>query len=244
MDRSGSRAVSIVLLVDDQEQHFLAAMARAFRRLVPHVYTALDGARGLEIAVEVRPELVIVDEVMPGMSGIETIEKLKRLLPDAFAILHGGNLCDETRRRAAQAGADACVDKPASAVELLACVYRSASDDLDAITRAHVERALHEANGNITEAARRLGLSRRGLQKKLRKWGLHVPGGGGGVAGREGRAPGSRDHQPPPLAMSEVHRGSPSTRGGPGRGRRAGDARCAARPVDPAEQPVDRHAAA
>jgi two-component system response regulator RegA len=168
MARGAGRKVTTVLLVDDEDELFLRPLARSFRRLVPNVHTALDGKRALELAQKVRPDLVVIDERMPGMSGIETIAKLRTQLPDAFVILHSCLDDEDLRDAADRAGADDFVEKPASAAELLALAESQGT--LAKITRSAVERTLRECEGNKTRAARRLGLSRRGLQKMLSKF--------------------------------------------------------------------------
>jgi CheY-like chemotaxis protein len=65
-----------ILLVEDDPD--VAAIASYMLEHVGHHVTlANDGRRGLEIALQERPEVVITDFMMPGMSGLELITRLR-----------------------------------------------------------------------------------------------------------------------------------------------------------------------
>lgn len=46
------------------------------------------GAEAIEVAREYKPDLIILDLVMPGMNGVETAPRLKELLPETPIILY------------------------------------------------------------------------------------------------------------------------------------------------------------
>lgn len=48
-------------------------------------------------------------------------------------------------------------------------------DDLEQAVRRHVERVVADCRGNLSEAARRLGIYRSSLQRKLRRWSAPEP---------------------------------------------------------------------
>ncbi len=84
--------------------------------------TAPDGARALELAVSYRPDLILLDIMMPGLNGYETCERL-RLLPEARGckiILVSAKAMTEERLRGYESGADDYVTKPFDPLELLA----------------------------------------------------------------------------------------------------------------------------
>ena len=67
-----------ILLVDD-EPDILDFISYNLRKEGYSVHTALDGFEALSVAEKVRPQLVILDVMMPGMDGIETCERLKQM---------------------------------------------------------------------------------------------------------------------------------------------------------------------
>lgn len=78
-----------VLIVDDEEA-LLRSLERAVRLLGHEVRTAAGGVDACALAAERCPDLAIVDLVMPGIDGIETIARLHRLCPSCrFVILTG-----------------------------------------------------------------------------------------------------------------------------------------------------------
>jgi two-component system, NarL family, invasion response regulator UvrY len=77
-----------VLTVDDQ-----AVFRRVARKLVAatpgfqQVGEAGSGERGLELADELQPDVVLVNVRMPGMDGVETARRLTRAHPDSVVVL-------------------------------------------------------------------------------------------------------------------------------------------------------------
>ena len=66
---------------------------------------AADGASALEAAVELSPDVVLVDLVMPGVDGIEAIRGLRERVPGARAIVLSSFIDDEKLLPAVRAGA-------------------------------------------------------------------------------------------------------------------------------------------
>lgn len=77
-----------VLYVDDEENNLLAFKA-AFRREF-HVITAISGAEALEKLKEHEIQVIITDQRMPGMSGVEFLQKVIPDYPDPIRILLTG----------------------------------------------------------------------------------------------------------------------------------------------------------
>jgi len=77
-----------VLYIDDEDNNlssFKAALRREFK-----VYTALDAEEGLELARTKEFEVVIADQRMPGLTGVEFFEKLVEVNPNPIRILLTG----------------------------------------------------------------------------------------------------------------------------------------------------------
>ncbi|MYL84064.1 response regulator [Desulfovibrio aerotolerans] len=79
-----------ILLVDD-EQYVLDALKITLRREFDP-YTALGGAEGLELIERDGPFAVVVsDYKMPGMNGVEFLERLRKLAPDCVRVILTGH---------------------------------------------------------------------------------------------------------------------------------------------------------
>lgn len=65
------------VLVADDELHIIHVVALKFRKNGYEVLTAQDGNELLELAKEEKPDILVTDYQMPGMTGIEAVEKLR-----------------------------------------------------------------------------------------------------------------------------------------------------------------------
>jgi two-component system OmpR family response regulator len=102
----------LVVLVADDDDAIRALLAEAIGEEPGlHVLAAADGAQALSRCEHARPSLVLVDVNMPGVDGIEVIDRLRAAAPTTdvpiVAMSAGHN-----RERALAAGADAFVEKP------------------------------------------------------------------------------------------------------------------------------------
>lgn len=101
-----------VLIVEDNED--AREMLRFALELDGHrVETAGDGVRAVEIAVETRPEVALVDIGLPGLNGYDVARQIRAALgPGIRLIALTGYGQAEDRRRAREAGFDAHLVKP------------------------------------------------------------------------------------------------------------------------------------
>jgi DNA-binding NarL/FixJ family response regulator len=101
-----------VLLIDDSPT-FLQAIASLVRAWsdVELVSVASSGEEGLARAAEVRPDLVLVDVVMPGLDGFETTRRLKALPTPARVVVVSLSDQPPYYKAAIEAGADGFVAK-------------------------------------------------------------------------------------------------------------------------------------
>ena len=70
-----------------------------------------SGEEALNVVDDVDPMVVVLDEMMPGMSGIETAEALRRRRPGQLMIMCSAYVDDDLRRRAERAGILMCLPK-------------------------------------------------------------------------------------------------------------------------------------
>ena len=104
-----------ILLADDNRD-CIQSMARLLRLLGHEVVTAESGEEALATAEAARPELILLDIGMPGMSGYVVAERLRQLEPTRSAAIFAisGLSSDDCRQQAAAAGFDGYLVKPVS----------------------------------------------------------------------------------------------------------------------------------
>jgi len=175
------------LLIVDDDETFRTRIARAFESRGFEVRSASNGPVAIDLARAESPELAIVDLRMPGgLSGLDVVRELKTVDQTTNIVVLTGYGSIATALEAIRLGATHYLTKPADAEEILAAFARVHLQPADDIAPAasvphevpslarmeweHINRVLTDCSGNITQAARLLGLHRRSLQRKLAKY--------------------------------------------------------------------------
>jgi len=169
-----------VLLVDDDEV-FRERLARALCARSYDVVTAADHARALDVGRTRHLDYAVIDLRMPSGSGTSLIEPLLARSPAVRIVMLTGYGSIASAVDALRLGAHDYLSKPVDADELVAVLAGAGSRPAAAgqtpaapsLARAeweHVQRVLSDCKGNISETARRLGITRRTLQLKLKKY--------------------------------------------------------------------------
>jgi two-component system response regulator RegA len=170
-----------ILIVDDDEV-YRTRLARAFVDRGYDVKTAHDFDSALAFARDESPEFAVLDLKMPGKSGLELVQALREIDPSTKMVVLTGYGSIATAIDAVRLGATYYLSKPADADDIVAAFARGEAPPLTppeteyrapSLARAeweHINRVLSDCGGNISEAARRLGIHRRSLQRKLQKY--------------------------------------------------------------------------
>jgi len=167
------------ILVVDDDQRFRKRLSRAFNRRGLESITAGNFEEGLRAFAEHRPDMAVIDLKMPGKSGLELLTEALKVSPESRIVVLTGYGSIATAIEAVKKGAVSYLTKPADASEILGAFDPDKTDtaDLDltppSLARLeweHINRVMADCGNNISEAARRLGLHRRTLQRKLQKF--------------------------------------------------------------------------
>ena len=113
------------LLVIDDEPNILTSVRRALELEDYRVEVAGSAELGLQKLDECDIDLVLIDVVMPGMSGLEALPLIREKHPDIFVIMMSGNATIETAVQATKGGAHDFVEKPLSSDKLLLTVQNA-----------------------------------------------------------------------------------------------------------------------
>lgn len=169
-----------ILLADDtavlRDRLAMAMQSRGF-----HVVTAGNYDEAVAVFRQSPTDLAVLDLRMPGKNGLELLRKLLVFKPDCRVMMLSGFGSIPASIDAVRAGAVNFLAKPADADDILSAFIRGDSPTVPegglafpapSLARnewEHIHRVLADCGGNISEAARRLGIHRRSLQRKLRK---------------------------------------------------------------------------
>lgn len=169
------------LLVDD-DPVYLQALARALERRGLACVTAATPGAALALARQRPPDFALLDLKLADHSGLELIAPLRAIRADMRILLVTGYASVATAVEAIKRGADDYLPKPVSADALLQALNvlpastASPSTAVEAtmiplrrLEWEHIQQALTDTGGNISAAARLLGMHRRTLQRKLAK---------------------------------------------------------------------------
>jgi two-component system response regulator RegA len=139
---------------------------------------ARSAEEALQVAQESRPTFALIDLRLGNDSGLALIEPLRAVREDMTILLVTGYASIATAVEAIKRGADNYLTKPVTAD----AIVRALSDELESeaapestmvplarLEWEHIQQALSETQGNISAAARLLGMHRRSLQRKLAK---------------------------------------------------------------------------
>jgi two-component system response regulator RegA len=171
------------ILVVDDDATFRGRLTRALAARGFETCEADDVDSAVKVAQEARPGRAIVDLRMAGQSGLELIPQLAQLDPEMQIVVLTGYGSIATAVEAVRRGAIDYLNKPVDAEQILAAFDRDGEPAAAAAMPApaegppslarveweHIQRTLADCGGNISEAARRLGIHRRSLQRKLSK---------------------------------------------------------------------------
>jgi two-component system response regulator RegA len=170
---------ALILLVEDDDL-LRGRLARAFADRGLDVREASTAGDAREIAEAEPPELVLLDLRIPGGNSLDLIPFFKELDTQTRIVVLTGYGSIATAVEAVRLGATQYLTKPADADEILAAFEKDAGSagvaaerqpmSLDRVEWEHINRVLIECQGNVSEAARLLGIHRRSLQRKLARY--------------------------------------------------------------------------
>src|SRR5580704_16494629 len=113
---SADTSVSLILIDDNPGS--LEMLSTALARPGLRIFTAQDPEEGVELVFREHPQIVITDLVMPGISGLEVLERIVEFDPAIDVILMTAHYTSETAVEAIRKGASDYLNKPVSIAAL------------------------------------------------------------------------------------------------------------------------------
>lgn len=158
-----------ILIIDD-EKDIRTALTGILEDEGYQILSAESGVEGIECARQDLPDLILLDIWMPGMDGLETLERLKVLLPQVTVIMISGHGTIETAVRATKLGAFDFIEKPLSLEKVLISVANALQLQDLKVENAELKRSASADFELIGEAP---GLSPCGNRSGV--WRQHQP---------------------------------------------------------------------
>ena len=163
------------LLIVDDDAVFRERLVRAMRDRGFEATGAADHAAAMSAARHDSPELALVDLRLPGESGLTIVRDLKALDPATVVVVLTGYGSIATAVASIKLGAASYLTKPTDADRIVAAfdgtlpAQVATVPSLARVEWEHLQRVMADCGGNVSQAARALGLHRRSLQRKLSK---------------------------------------------------------------------------
>ncbi len=120
------------ILVIDDDRHMRSACLRVLSKAGWSVVCAETGEEGLKQVKnsEEKIDVVLVDQLMPGMSGMEVLAQIRTINPVLPVIIMTGSATDETAAEIRQQGAFDCLAKPFTPEQLRNVITKAAAKDI------------------------------------------------------------------------------------------------------------------
>ena len=164
------------LLVVDDDEAFRTRVMRAMSDRGFDVRGAASHDEAVAAAGDDSPELALVDLHLPGRSGLEVVQALRGIDDTTRIVVLTGYGSIATAVESMRLGATSYLTKPVDADQICAAfegvapaATTGAVQTLARVEWEHIQRVLADSDGNISQAARLLGIHRRSLQRKLFK---------------------------------------------------------------------------
>jgi two-component system response regulator RegA len=166
-----------ILIIDDEE-HFVQVLSRSLTRLGYMTTTAITAEQAIKTVKQDNFDWISLDLRLGKDSGLDLINQLLSYNPEARIVILTGFASIPTAVEAIKQGAFNYLHKPATVKELLRAFEDSTEEEVaieaspmsvERLEWEHIQRILHENEGNVSSTARALGMHRRTLQRKLQK---------------------------------------------------------------------------
>lgn len=173
---SHGRILPTILVVED-DNAFRSVLVAALESRGYDVVGVADRAGAVATARKDSPEMAVVDLRLGDESGLDVVKELKEIDQTTSVVVLTGYGSIATALEAVRLGATHYLTKPTDADRILAAFERGLAarprelpmdtPSLEQVEWEHLNRVLTDCGGNVSEAARELGMHRRSLQRKL-----------------------------------------------------------------------------
>lgn len=177
-ERESARILPTILVVEDDDA-FRAILVAAFEARGYEARGVADATSAIVAAQQDSPEMAVVDLRLGEDSGLDVVRELRAIDASTSIVVLTGYGSIATALESIRLGAVHYLTKPTDPDRILAAFERGLAarprdltietPSLARVEWEHLQRVLTDCHGNISEAARELGMHRKSLQRKLAK---------------------------------------------------------------------------
>jgi sodium-dependent dicarboxylate transporter 2/3/5 len=137
MPLGGANGMPTILLIDD-ENEFRKGLAQQLSVRNFHVLDTHSGEDAIKIVRHDNPHVVILDQKMPGMDGIQTLKEIKKVRPEVQVIMHTGFGSSESARVTGKHDVFRYLEKPCPIEDLVETVQAALEERVHALARHEI----------------------------------------------------------------------------------------------------------
>ncbi|MBW2442685.1 MAG: anion permease [Deltaproteobacteria bacterium] len=126
-----------ILLIDDEDR-YRQTLARQLAVRDFNVLDANNGEDAIKLVRHQNPEVVILDQKMPGMDGIQTLKEIKKIRPEVQVIMHTGHGSMESARLTGKHDVFCYLEKPSALDDLIQVIEDAAEERIHALARHEI----------------------------------------------------------------------------------------------------------
>ncbi|MFT6557903.1 MULTISPECIES: ActR/PrrA/RegA family redox response regulator transcription factor [Sneathiella] len=166
------------LLIVDDDEIFLNRLGRSMEKNGFTATLANSVAEGKTKALNVSPDYAVVDLRLEDGNGLEVVEAIRKICPDARIVMLTGYGNIASAVAAVKAGAIDYLAKPANVDDIVNALNATGDTkpsppenpmSADRVRWEHIQRVYELCDHNMSETARRLNMHRRTLQRIMAK---------------------------------------------------------------------------
>ena len=116
------------MLIVDDEDRFREALSSQLKLRGYNVLDTASGEDAIKIVRHENPEVVVLDQRMPRMDGIQTLKELKKIRPEVQIIMHTGHGCTESARVTGKHGVFCYLEKPCDLDEMIRVIQAATEE--------------------------------------------------------------------------------------------------------------------
>jgi len=168
-----------LLVIVEDDAAFARTLKRSFERRDYRVIVAASHDDLLMLLAEQKPQFAVVDLKLGGASGLACVQTLRAMDAEMRIVVLTGFASIATAVEAIKLGASYYLAKPSNTDDIEAAFARDDGDpdapvdgrqsSIKTVEWEHIHQTLVDTDFNISESARRLGMHRRTLARKLEK---------------------------------------------------------------------------